>query len=1135
MQKRLSIVCITAAAVFVATAQAQATYTESFQNVGSGESGPGGPSALAQRGWVFRNQSRPSGTGVNAYWSEFPGWGHVESCLGHGGFATWQNSSSKISAWAILPAIPNQHAGDPLELWTSAPTNAFGENSASLEIRYSASGATSTGSSENDVGNFNTLLLSISGAGGHPWTKRTIVLPGTGRVALRLVMGPGATSNAFSGSMLVDSLRVGTPPPPPYPLPVAGQTVHWTAAQSPVLLNVDGTGQSPRIVPGATVIVDDGVELRLGASTHLDISGNLVLQGAAGSPIRLRGSGQMTVAKGGLLTATFADVETFTDLIYGGRAAFTDSAFRDPSQPTGFSYDGAGDIGHRFFDGNLAYDRQVLSLTRCTFAAGCDVALLRGWLAARDCTFTNGGVVTTNPGPGGGEAIYVSGNSILQNVTVDGGYIDLIHDKSQHRYIGDISVTGNPYGPGLRLEGGASYLIDETATLQDNVWPVSFGLNSAGILPGSRLPQTGNQLNEIPDTDDSAPLDEHVVWADAGIPYIVPNWGTLHGQVTILPGVTVKLLPDAVFFFDTDSNGAAMPVFLGDPDRPIKFEPYFPGQPWYSIVAGNTRWFGTRWDWCEFSGGRFGVGSAELPLSLDNCLFHDNFRSFYSEEPASFRKCTFINNTFSYTGERFAPNHEVRGRVNADHPTNPNSFINNAGVASSEPNFGLSFLPNGGLIASFQSDLGNNWWGTPTGPRDPNFNPLGEGDAVFTEGANIATPFLSEPPTANTPPTVRFVTQPLPAVVPEEIIHFQWTARDDGTIVTQRVYFSPSSNIDDGMQFIAEIPGSARSFEWAVPHVGFSPARTNEYIRIVAVDELGQEGLADLPLAVTSPEQTTGEITVNPPPAPVLHPGDAPQSCGTVTGLLSPIYIALEFDNDDTGVSLGGGFTSGGAVCTALPRTQIPDLSTDRARLRFDSVGSLNQVKSFYGAYFAIRPDPLLGDAAPTVHVTAPVDGSEFTGGGMVPISWTAADDEALRSFDIRASFDGGTRWFIIARDLPADARSYQWRLPESAGISDVRVRVVAKDRRFQNSSSETGAFAILPGTWRTPLRGDMNCDGRLDNFDIDPFVLAIVAPELYAATYPGCDIRHGDANADGRFDNFDIDPFVNCLVSGCP
>lgn len=59
---------------------------------------------------------------------------------------------------------------------------------------------------------------------------------------------------------------------------------------------------------------------------------------------------------------------------------------------------------------------------------------------------------------------------------------------------------------------------------------------------------------------------------------------------------------------------------------------------------------------------------------------------------------------------------------------------------------------------------------------------------------------------------------------------------------------------------------------------------------------------------------------------------------------------------------------------------------------------------------------------------------------------------------------------------------------------------------------------------------GDLNCDGVRNNFDIDPFVLALSQPDTYAAEFPNCDERNGDVNSDGQFNNFDIDRFVEVL-----
>lgn len=59
---------------------------------------------------------------------------------------------------------------------------------------------------------------------------------------------------------------------------------------------------------------------------------------------------------------------------------------------------------------------------------------------------------------------------------------------------------------------------------------------------------------------------------------------------------------------------------------------------------------------------------------------------------------------------------------------------------------------------------------------------------------------------------------------------------------------------------------------------------------------------------------------------------------------------------------------------------------------------------------------------------------------------------------------------------------------------------------------------------------GDSNCDGVVNNFDIDPFTLALTDAVGYEATFPTCDIMNADVNGDGTIDNFDIDEFLELL-----
>ncbi|MBL8880369.1 MAG: hypothetical protein JNG88_14745 [Phycisphaerales bacterium] len=67
---------------------------------------------------------------------------------------------------------------------------------------------------------------------------------------------------------------------------------------------------------------------------------------------------------------------------------------------------------------------------------------------------------------------------------------------------------------------------------------------------------------------------------------------------------------------------------------------------------------------------------------------------------------------------------------------------------------------------------------------------------------------------------------------------------------------------------------------------------------------------------------------------------------------------------------------------------------------------------------------------------------------------------------------------------------------------------------------------------YKAPKPGDMNCDNWVNNFDIDPFVLALTDEAGYAARFGWCDRTRADVNRDGTIDNFDIDAFVEAVIA---
>jgi len=70
--------------------------------------------------------------------------------------------------------------------------------------------------------------------------------------------------------------------------------------------------------------------------------------------------------------------------------------------------------------------------------------------------------------------------------------------------------------------------------------------------------------------------------------------------------------------------------------------------------------------------------------------------------------------------------------------------------------------------------------------------------------------------------------------------------------------------------------------------------------------------------------------------------------------------------------------------------------------------------------------------------------------------------------------------------------------------------------------------FAPVCGVFAT---GDVNCDGAVTMADITPFIVALTAPDAYAAGWPDCDIMIADINGDGAVNPLDIDPFIQLLT----
>lgn len=150
---------------------------------------------------------------------------------------------------------------------------------------------------------------------------------------------------------------------------------------------------------------------------------------------------------------------------------------------------------------------------------------------------------------------------------------------------------------------------------------------------------------------------------------------------------------------------------------------------------------------------------------------------------------------------------------------------------------------------------------------------------------------------------------------------------------------------------------------------------------------------------------------------------------------------------------------------------------------------------------------------------------------------WLYCDDYAPPAqdfLDVEVSSDGGETW-IPAQHLAATGG---WRVREIR-VRDFVVPSTQFRMRFSiadqpnNSMTEACLDALLIQNRSCAAAGDLNCDGAINAFDIDPFVLALTDVAVYATLFPACDYLLADINGDGAVNAFDIDPFVELLTAG--
>jgi hypothetical protein len=177
-------------------------------------------------------------------------------------------------------------------------------------------------------------------------------------------------------------------------------------------------------------------------------------------------------------------------------------------------------------------------------------------------------------------------------------------------------------------------------------------------------------------------------------------------------------------------------------------------------------------------------------------------------------------------------------------------------------------------------------------------------------------------------------------------------------------------------------------------------------------------------------------------------------------------------------------------------------------------------------------------DGGPTVLTSPVIDLSGWPEPYVCYAAWMQCDDVLPPDQDfiaVQFSSDDGATWVTAQQVggqggwLVHEARVRDYVLPNA----QFRLRFSVADN--PNNSLTEAAIDAVTIQDRTcdggSQAGDLNCDGAVNAFDIDPFVLALTDPAAYATQFAACDYMLADINGDGAVNAFDIDPFVQLLV----
>ena len=784
-------------------------------------------------------------------------------------------------------------------------------------------------------------------------------------------------------------------------LPGAGETVSWTLADSPVTISGSLT-----VPTGGTVLVEPGVVVSFAASSRLYVDGTLSAAGTPGSPVRIIGSPSGWLVTRGTVQLFHCNVDNTVAQGTDGLLHVADSVMGPGSWTVTDLISGPV---------RAIFERTVVETP---------YFLLAGEILLRDVTFT-------------GLQVDLGGYVRLDNVSSIGAPVRLWRELQPMRVEG-LSVSGVA-GPGLRLDGDTDYLIDPSVSLSGNDYPVQ--IQGAGLMRGSVLPRAGNTNDAVLGFEGNRVHKGRFTMPDLGLPYVFLEGADIGGHLTVEPGVTIRFGPSGrlLFYGDFFRNGESL---RGLPGKPITLEWLTPGLNWLALAGAGGNYL---FEHLNIEGATLGISAPQSVIWLNESTVRS---CVTGAEPSGLGHIysggvRWLDNEVGARGDMSIVS---SGGLTLDGFDRPNVFAGN-GIAVKKGNLNSGVIPARG-----------NWWNHASGPFQATTNPGGQGDPVDFN-VDYSSWLAATPDLSDTPPWIR-ADEPFFLADPGDPLLLLWEAGDDVEIVSQDILLDVKGGGTFDFQPIAlGLPGSARQFAFEMPDPGFNVFARPALLRIVATDSAGQTSFDELTLHVSSAPYA-GTFSLSTDLSGTFEPLERFPVCWSAFGVTnSPLRVYLLLDGDER-MDLGPAGWAGDS-CT-FSDLIIPYVSTDSARLAILSDGNGNEDEWYFSDEFTIRPAPFFGDAPPQVQLVVPTGGEVLDAGSTLSVVWQASDDEGLGGFKVQTSLNGGRTWQTLVRDLPPTVTSYDWTLPAGLSVADARVRVVAFDRHFQNSSDGTDvSFSI--------------------------------------------------------------------------